>query len=70
MIKYPKNIESYMRTYYNSLNERDKRHYAAVESLKLDYGGITYISEVLNINIETVRKGIDELKKKTLTANE
>ena len=32
-----------------TLNERDFRRYAAVEALKLEHGGIKYISRLLNI---------------------
>ncbi len=61
--KYSQEIESKMRLFFNSLNERDRRHYAAVEAYKLGYGGISYISEVLGMDNKTIQKGIDELKK-------
>ena len=46
-----------------TLNERDFRRYAAVEALKLDHGGIKYISRLLNIDPKTIRKGIKEIEK-------
>ena len=41
---YSKEVEDQMIDFYISLNEKDKRHYAAVESIKFGHGGITYIS--------------------------
>ena len=35
-------IEEDMKLFYNSLNEKDQRHYAALEAKKLCHGGITY----------------------------
>ena len=51
-----------MRNFYNSLSERDRRRYAAVEAIKLGYGGITYICSVLECDAGTVSRGIEELK--------
>jgi hypothetical protein len=56
--------ERMMKMFYKSLNEKDKRHYAAIEALKLDYGGITYISELLNCARSTIHDAIEEFKKK------
>lgn len=58
-------IESDMKMFYNSLNEKDKRHYAALEAKKLCYGGVTYISELFNCARPTIHDGLGELKKKT-----
>ncbi len=35
-----------MKKLYNSLSEKDRRRYAAIEALKLGWGGISYISEL------------------------
>lgn len=58
-------IEKDMKLFYDSLNEKDKRHYAALEAKKLCYGGITYIAELFNCTRPTIHDGLDELKKKT-----
>ena len=39
MNRYSVIIETQMQKLYNTLNEKDKRRYAAVEVLKLGYGG-------------------------------
>lgn len=61
---YDSTTEDYMCLFYNNLSEKDKRHYAAVEALKLGYGGIIYISKLFDISIRTIERGIEELKKK------
>jgi len=53
-----------MRLFYDNLSEKDKRHYAAVEALKLGHGGITYVSNLFDISVKTIQRGIDELQKK------
>ncbi len=61
---YTPEVERNMKMFYNSLNEKDKRHYAALEANKLRYGGVTYISGLLNCDRATVQSGLDEFKKK------
>lgn len=62
---YALEAEEAMQLFAATLNERDFRRYAAVEALKLDHGGIKYISRLLNIDPKTIRKGIKEIEKKT-----
>lgn len=50
-----------MRAFFQSLSEKDKRRYAALEATKLGHGGITYIAAVLGCSIETIRRGQQEL---------
>ena len=59
---YPPEIEQEMKKFYQTLSEKDKRRYAAVEALKLGHGGITYVATVLGCCHNTIRTGIDELK--------
>ncbi len=58
-------VEKDMKMFYDSLNEKDQRHYAALEAKKLCYGGISYIAELFNCARPTIYDGLDELKKKT-----
>ncbi|MDZ7743291.1 MAG: hypothetical protein U5Q03_16530 [Bacteroidota bacterium] len=51
-----------MQLHYSRLSEKDRRHYAALESLKLGRGGITYISEVLGVARGTIIQGRKEFK--------
>ncbi len=62
MKKYSKKVETLMKIHYDSLNEKDKRRYAAVETLKLGWGGKQYIIGILNVDPKTISRGIEELK--------
>ena len=55
---YVKSIEKNMKMFYDSLNEKDKRHYAALEATKLCYGGVTYISHLLEC--DRSKNGMEE----------
>lgn len=59
---YSPEIETSMRDFYRSLSEKDRRRYAAIEAKKLGYGGISYISDVLQCNDRTIARGMDELE--------
>lgn len=50
-----------MQLYYSRLSERDRRQYAALESMKLGHGGITYISIVLGVDRKTIIQGRKDL---------
>jgi hypothetical protein len=62
LIPYEASVEQEMRKFYNTLSEKDKRRYAAVETLKLGRGGIAYIVKVLGCSRKTVKQGIKELR--------
>jgi hypothetical protein len=51
-----------MKTLYESLNERDRRQYAAVEARKLGHGGQAYIRRLLGCDYKTLRRGLEDLK--------
>jgi transcriptional regulator NrdR family protein len=61
METYSLEIERQMRKYYQSLCEKDRRRYAAIEAVKLGYGGIIYISKLFRCNYRTIALGIEEL---------
>lgn len=50
-----------MQLHYSRLSEKDRRQYAALEAIKLGYGGISYISKVLGIDRKTISQGKKEL---------
>ena len=64
---YSKKLETMMKNFYESLSEKDKRGYAAIESLKFEYGGKKYISDVLEVSTPTIGRGITDLHKKGKT---
>ena len=59
--RFNEDIEHSMKAFYTSLSESARRHYAAIEAVKLGHGGITYIADLLNCSTRTVRRGLDEL---------
>ena len=59
---YSPAIEEQMQRYYQSLSEKDRRRYAAIEAKKLGYGGISYIRRVLNCDDRTITRGMTELE--------
>ena len=63
-IPYSPEIEENMLYMYESLNEKDRRHYAAIEAQKLGHGGVVYISRLFNISEKTIGSGLDEFEKK------
>ncbi len=58
---YPNEIETQMRNFYNSLSEKDRRRYAAIEVTKLEYGGTAYLSDVLQCDKKTIKRGQRDL---------
>lgn len=61
MEPYTEEIEHYMLKFYQSLSEKDRRRYAAIEALKLGWGGISYICGVFGCHAMTINRGIEEL---------
>lgn len=70
MEPYSSSIETQMKRFYASLNERDRRRYSAIEVIKLRHGAMGYISELLNCDPKTIAKGIDELESEQELGNE
>jgi hypothetical protein len=59
---YPSAVEQAMLVTYASLNERQRRLYAANEALKLGRGGITYVAQLFDCHRKTVQRGWAELQ--------
>ena len=67
---YKKAVEKGMKLFHESLNEKDKRHYAAIEAHKLGHGYVSYISKIFNCSKQTVYFGLEELEKKDFLDSE
>jgi hypothetical protein len=63
MVPYPPAVEDDMRSFCDSLREKDRRRYAAVEATKLGHGGVAYIARLLRLAPHTVRRGLRELRR-------
>lgn len=61
MIEAYKQNEEQMIELYKRLPEKSKRQYAAIEALKLGYGGISYVANLFKCSPKTIRLGIKEL---------
>jgi hypothetical protein len=57
MSAYSPPVERHMRVLYDSLSEKDRRRYAAVEAEKLGHGGVQYIADLFDCDEETIRQG-------------
>ncbi len=47
---------------YDSLSEKDRRRYAAVEAEKLGYGGARYVSNLFGCDEATIRQGREDIQ--------
>jgi hypothetical protein len=65
VVEYTREFEGLMQHVFDSLDERARRLYAAVEAQKLGHGGIAYIAKILDCDRKTIRRGIQELQQKT-----
>jgi hypothetical protein len=54
-------MEARMRAFYESLSEKDRRRYAAVEAEKLGHGGIEYIAALFGCHPNTIRQGREDV---------
>lgn len=66
MNNYDRLTESLMLRHFSSLQEKEKRHYAAIEAQKLGHGGRKYISDLFGISEYRIRTGIRELENPAL----
>jgi hypothetical protein len=58
---YSPEIEHSMRMFHDSLSEKDRRRYAAIEATRLGHGGTEYISTLLGCDPKTIRQGRQDL---------
>ena len=58
---YSPEIEVQMSKFHKSLNEKDRRRYAALEANKLGFGGVSYICRLLKCSVHTIKRGAAEL---------
>lgn len=47
--------------FFQTLNERQRRHYAALEAQALGHGGQRAVSQAFSIHVDTIRRGKREL---------
>jgi len=54
-------IEQKMQEFAQTLSEKDRRRFAAIEAVQRGYGGSVYIAGVLGCSTKTIERGIKEL---------
>lgn len=57
----PDELKAAIILFFSLLNEKERRLYAALESLKQGYGGDRKVAELLGIDVHTVAKGREAL---------
>jgi Rhodopirellula transposase DDE domain len=50
-----------MRAFSQSLSDKDRRRYAAIEACKLEHGGPSYIARILGCDRHTIAQGMQAL---------
>lgn len=60
---YSQEVERHMRALYDSLSEKDRRRYAAVEAEKLAHGGDQYVADLFGCEPDTVRHGHQDMER-------
>ena len=59
---YSEELETEMLKFYDSLREKDRHRYAAIEAKKLGHGGLKYISELFGCHRNTITEGKNEIE--------
>lgn len=60
-VRYEREVEERMRGFYQTLSEKDRRRYAALEARRLGRGGIGYVAGVLGCSRRTIERASGEL---------
>ena len=55
--RVPEDIVDYLATFLEMLNEKQRRLYLGLESLKLGHGGDILIADLAGVNFKTVAQG-------------
>jgi len=66
MVKYTQKEKRWMVEFFNSISEKDRRRYAAVEAMHSGHGGQQYIARLLGCDPRIIKKGHEELENNTL----
>ena len=55
-------LEETIRHFYETLSEKDRRRFSAVQAQQLGHGSIAYLSGVLGCSRRTIERGLSELQ--------
>jgi len=51
---YTTQVARHMKALYDSLSEKDRRRYAAVEAEKLGHGGVQFVANLFDCDPDTI----------------
>ena len=54
-------IEKQLLDFAQSLSEKDRRRFAAIEATQRGHGGVSYVARILGCSVRTIERGIKEL---------
>jgi hypothetical protein len=60
--EYAPELVERVRRFYQTLSEKDRRRYAAVEAEKLGRGGVQYIAELFGCDPHTIHHGAQDIE--------
>ena len=60
-VQYEPEMAARMRRFYQTLSEKDRRRYAALEARRHGRGGAVTVAEVLGCSTRTIERGASEL---------
>lgn len=60
--RFSEDMERRSVGFYQSLSEKDRRRFAAIEAPRLDYGGVKYIAELFGCSERTIERAALELE--------
>lgn len=63
MVGYSNRVETQMVHFFQSLSEKDRRRYAAVEAAKLGHGGTAYIARLFDCKVDTIEHGKEDVER-------
>jgi hypothetical protein len=58
---YDESVERHMKLFYDSLSEKDRRRYAALEAEKLGHGGVEYMTRLMGCHGSTIQQGREDI---------
>ena len=62
MQPYAPEVLRHMKAFHDSLSEKDRRRYAALEAEKLGHGGGEYVARILGCDEKTIRQGREDIE--------
>jgi hypothetical protein len=59
--EYEPTIKGRLLAFYETLSEKNRRRFVALEAQRLGHGGVTYVAQVFGCSERTIERGLVEL---------